>query len=96
MYHTSIALEQGEHGRIQTLNFAPGPMETDMVKFAAVHQYTDKIVKTEYESVRYANPAESAKLCVQYALSVTKSNGEEAEFQSGGFFDAYTNEHDWD
>jgi sepiapterin reductase len=77
-YHALIANE--EKDKIKTLNYAPGPLETEMVEEIRAAQHLDSALKPNFEN-KVLEPEQSAKKLIR--LLSTNS------FESGAHIDFY-------
>lgn len=93
MFHKVIALENGPGAGIKTLNYAPGPMDTDMLDEALASACTDSTIRESYSSLKkegkLQDPMVSAKVCVDYAMGTGK------DYPSGGHVDVFSKTKDW-
>jgi sepiapterin reductase len=85
MHHRAIALEQKATPRVKTLNYSPGPMDTDMQSCfrvsKTVHSELKKIFTTMKENGTLVPPNESSYICVDLLL--------ENSYESGAHVDYY-------
>jgi sepiapterin reductase len=77
-YHSLIATE--EKDKIKTLNYAPGPLETEMVEEIRSAQHLDSALKPNFET-KLLEPEASAMKLIRLLLA--------NEFESGAHIDYY-------
>lgn len=71
-----LALEQDKTGGLRVLNYAPGPMDTDMSReIRTVEQYEDDL-----RNKRLVDPKLSAEKCVRLALGNRFTTGSHVDY----------------
>ena len=79
-YHTLIAKEEEQGSKLKTLNYAPGPLETDMVEEIRSSDKLDANLKPNYQK-KLLDTEDSAKKLIRLLDSNT--------FDSGAHIDYY-------
>jgi sepiapterin reductase len=79
-YHVVMAKEIGETANMKILNYAPGPLETDMVTEIRAAKDLDDSLRPHYAKEQL-NPEDSANKLIQLLLS--------NDFESGAHIDYY-------
>ena len=74
--YRALAIEQASLGGLKVLNYAPGPMLTDMLRAARSVEQMENDVRTG----RLVDPRISAEKCVRLALSGTFATGAHVDF----------------
>ena len=77
-YHTLIASE--ENGKVKTLNYAPGPLETEMVEELRAAEHLDPTLKPNFHT-KQLDPEASARKLIRLLLG--------DKFESGAHIDYY-------
>ncbi|OQR84979.1 sepiapterin reductase [Achlya hypogyna] len=82
MHHRVIAVEQGS--TVKTLNYAPGPMDTDMQLALRESNRTDATLKSMFQQLKtsntYVDTLVSATLCVQHIFGPTFVSGSHIDY----------------
>ena len=82
MYHECFAkeLEGADHkANIKILNYAPGPLETDMTTEVRACESLDRSLKTSFQQ-RLVDPGESAAVMVRLVLENAFVSGSHVDF----------------
>eukprot|EP00903_Cladosiphon_okamuranus_P009416 g8980.t1 len=82
MFHRVLAAEQASIGGLKVLNYAPGPMDTDMAREIRSQEQYDEDLK----SGNLIDPAVSAEKCVRLAVR--------GKFVTGSHVDVFDEEED--
>lgn len=85
MFHKVLALEQEKNEvKIRVLNYAPGPLDTDMQKeireSATVDEETRKYFATMKEEKKLVNPDDSAEKMIRVILATNYDNGAHIDY----------------
>lgn len=85
MFHKVLALEQEKNEvKIRVLNYAPGPLDTDMQKeireSATVDEETRKYFATMKEEKKLVNPDDSAEKMMRVILATNYDNGAHIDY----------------
>ena len=78
-YHVAMAKELGTSSSIQILNYAPGPLETDMTEEIRQSEHLDERLKPHYDK-KLIDPDDSAARLVQLVLEGTFESGQHIDY----------------
>ena len=81
MYHACLAkeLEDGNSTFLKTLNYAPGPLETDMATELRAAENLDASLQENFRQ-KLVDPNESANVLVRLVLENSFTNGSHVDF----------------
>lgn len=84
MHMSVVAKEQSDSGKLVTLNYSPGPMDTEMQRVLRETESYDETQRELFQLMKaegkLVDPGHSAELCVDLVLSGKYSSGDHVDY----------------